>query len=340
MFGKVMRGVALLAGLAMVPVAAGAEEFDDGQIAATRAALAGKRVGFIPLSMGVDLGQVWSAALQRDADRFGYEIIIRDANWSVEAGAQALNELIGEHVDLIVLHSVDQQAYVRLVDKANREGIPVVQVNMKSPNTGGAYVGVNYYAHAQMMGQAMYDFCAPENGGNGKIAMIPGPMTSPGTYIIHGSLEDFYAEHPGLEVVADQPADYDSNKAMAATATILKQHPDLCGVMGIWEVGDMGISAAIKEAGLQGKVKVVSSGGGEVKASCNNVANGNFDALVSFEAREVGAQLSTVVLQMLQTPPEDPGAQSYGIYTQSKLITKDNAGTSCWDLEMIQKNGF
>lgn len=341
MLMKVTRSLITIAAAVFAAGAGFAQEFDDGQITVTRSELAGKRVGFIPLSMGIDLGQIWYDVLKRDADRYGYELIVRDANWNVQAGAQAINELVGQKVDVLVLHPADNQAYVRLVEKASAAGVPVVQVNMKSPNTGDAYVGANWYENAQVMGQAMYDLCAPEKGGNGKIAIITGNMTSPATFIVRNGLEDFFTNNPGLEVVSDQPADYDSTKAMAVASTIIKQTPDLCGIIGFWEVMDMGTAAAVKEAGLQGKVHVVSSGGGEVRSSCDNVKNGNFDALVSYDAALTARNLSTVVLQMLQNPPTEPGTKPFGIYTPSRLITKENVDKgACWSLEDALANGL
>ena len=341
MLKNMTRTMAVVAAIALTSGAAVAQEIDDGQIAMTRSELAGKRVGFIPLSMGIDLGQLWNDVLKRDADRYGYELIVRDANWNVQAGAQAINEMIGMNVDVLVLHPADNQAYVRLVDKAGAAGVPVVQVNMKSPNTGDAYVGANWYAQAQLMGQAMYDLCAPEHGGNGKIALITGNMTTPAAFITNKGLEDFFLKNPGLTVVTNQPADYDSTKAMAVASTVLKQTPDLCGFIGHWEVMDMGTAAAVKEAGLQGKVHIVSSGGGEQKSTCDNVINGNFDVVVSYDAATTARNMSTVVLQMLQNKPAEPGKDPFGIYTPSRIVTKENAEKgACWNLESALANGL
>lgn len=341
MLKNVTRTMAVIAALALTSAAAIAQEFDDGQIAITRSELAGKRVGFIPLSMGIDLGQLWYDVLKRDADRYGFELIVRDANWNVQAGAQAINELVGQKVDVLVLHPADNQAYMRLVDKAGAAGVPVVQVNMKSPNTGDAYVGANWYDQAQLMGQSMYDLCAPEKGGNGKIAIITGNSTTPASFITSKGLEDFFKNHPGLDVVTDQPADYDSTKAMAVATTILKQTPDLCGFIGFWEVMDMGTAAAVKEAGLQGKVRIVTSGGGEQKSTCDNVINGNFDVVISYDAATTARNMSTVVLQMLQNKPAEPGKHPFGIYTLGRVVNKENAGKgACWSLESALANGL
>ena len=334
------RILAAAAVVGLCAMGAGADEWDDGQIKDTRELLKGKRVGFVPLSMGIDLGQVWLAALERDAKRFGYEIVVRESNWNVQNGAQAINQLIGEKVDLLVIHPAEVQAWAKLVSKAEQSGVPVVQVNMKSPNTGDAYVGANWYDSARLMIEQIHRFCAPEHGGNGKIAIVQGVLTSPANYIVRNSMDDFWDEFPGLEVVADQPADYDSTKAKAVASTVLKQHPDLCGFLGMWEVMDMGVAAAVKEAGLQDQVHIVSSGGGEQKSSCDNIANGNFDAVVSYEARDVGYALASVVTSLLQNPPEELGQNPIGIYTPSVAITEENMAESCWDLDKIKESGF
>ena len=60
-------------------------------------ALKGKKVGFVPISMGFDLTKGWLAGMKLQADAKGYEIIVRDPNWSVEAGIQAITSLIEEH---------------------------------------------------------------------------------------------------------------------------------------------------------------------------------------------------------------------------------------------------
>ena len=62
------------------------------------------------------------------------------------------------------------------------------------------------------------------------------------------------AKHPEIKVVSNQAADWDASKAKAITQTVLKQNPDLCGIVGFWDGMDIGTAAAIKEAGLTGKV--------------------------------------------------------------------------------------
>ena len=46
------------------------------------------------MAMGFDLAQGWAAILKREVEGFGGTFETRDPNWSVEAGAQAITELI------------------------------------------------------------------------------------------------------------------------------------------------------------------------------------------------------------------------------------------------------
>ena len=334
---KILVGAALVAmALAALPARA---EMDDGQINATRAALKGKKVGFAPISMGFDLPQVWFEGLKREADRYGFQVIVRDANWNVQAGAQAINQLIGEKVDVLVIHPPEMLSYAKLVDKANEAGISVVQINMKSPNNGDAYVGADWTGIFYREAQEMSKLCGRDKGHNGKVALIQGVLTTSGSQIGRAALKDYFATHKELEIVADQAADWDASKARAVAGTILKQHPDLCGFIGFWEVQDMGTAAAIKEAGMQGKVALVTSGGGEQKSNCANVQNGNFTVDVSYDARDEARDLAVVVLSLLQNKPKPPASHPIAIYAPIKVVNKDNAATACWNLDAIKRDG-
>ena len=83
-------------------------------------------------------------------------------------------------------------------------------------------------------------------------------------YTLKG-VENILAKNPDIKVVSSQAADWDAAKAKAITQTVLKQNPDLCGIVGFWDGMDIGTAAAVKEAGLTGKVFIATSGGGEQK---------------------------------------------------------------------------
>ena len=316
-----------------------ADEFDEGQIKITRDAMKGKKVGFVPLSLGFDLPQAWYEGLKRDGEKWGYEVIVRDPNWNVQAGAQALNQLIADKPDVLIFHPLEMQAYAKLVKKALDSGINVIQINLKSPNNGDAYVGANWYEVGADAGEQLVKACGKDSGKNGKVAIVQGVPTTATSQIAIPGFEDVMKQHPEMQIVANQAADWDATKAHSVTSTILKHNPDLCGIYDLWEVQAMGTAAAIKEAGKQGQIALVTYGGGQKQAGCDNVANGNFTADVVADATTQAHDLVNTVEFLLQHKPK-PGSAPFGIYTPVKIITKDNADAGlCWTMDDLKKYG-
>lgn len=333
-------GAAALGIAGMTANAARAEHFDDGQWPVTAKDLKGKTVAFVPISMGFDLTQAWAAALQHAADKWGFKLVIRDPNWDVAAGVQALTQLIAEKPDLLVIQPADPQSYAKLVKKALSTGINVVQMNMESVTRGDAYVGSDWYEVAGTEMDMLEKLCGKASGKSGKIALIGGIPTNPGMMIGMQAINDRLKQYPDLDLVANQAADYDPTKAHDVTATVLKQHDDLCGIYGVWDGQDVGTAAAIKEAGKTGKVVLVSSGGGRQAAACDNVANGNFTAYITYDGKGQGRDLVGAVETLLQDKSEKPGAHPIALYSPLKILTKQTmTPASCWTIEDIKANG-
>jgi len=337
-----IKGIGCAAAVAaalIVVQAATAAEPDDGLVFKALGAMKGKKVGYVPIGI-YDLTSAWGSGLKLDAERYGYQLLLRDPNWSVEAGAQAISELINEKPDVLVIHPPEIPAYTRFVQRANAAGIPVVQINLKSQANGDVVIGPDWYEMGVKQTLAAVKMCGKDSGKSGKIAVMEGVLTNPtSTYGIQ-AIHDVLKEHPDVELVSTQAADWDASKAHAVAATVLKAHPDLCAYIGMWDNMDSGIVAAIKEAGLTGKVSVISSGGGAQSWACDNVANGNFAIYFSYDAKEQGRDLMMAVRSLLQVKPEKPGAQTVSLITPLEEITKETLHPgSCWDQKDVEKYG-
>lgn len=335
MINKFARlGVAVLLSQAL-PVSVQAERFDDGLASQYYEVFQGKTVAFVPLSMGFDLTQGWYAAMERASKELGFEVIVRDSNWSVEAGAQALEQLINERPDILIFHNNDMQAYSKLITRAMSEGINVIQMNLKTLVNSDAYVGGDWYQVGVDEISAAGELCGAGTGTSGKIAILQGPPTSPPSQLGVQGMQDALEARGDMEVVSLQAADWDASKAYNITTTVLKQYPDLCAVVGLWDNQDIGAAAAIREAGLTGKVHVVTEGGGNRESGCNNIESGAFSAYVKVDTRQQASELVDVIKYLLQATPE-PGSMPIGYYTQNVTLTADNlTPRSCWTVEEI-----
>jgi ribose transport system substrate-binding protein len=287
-----------LAAATVVPIVVQAQE-SASPGSAYYAALKGKKVGFVPISMGFDLTQGWLAGMQRQAHELGYEIIVRDPNWSVEAGIQAINSLISEKPDLLIVQNNDDRSYNRLVRRALDSGIPTIQVQQRVQTVSDAYVGPDWHDIGVKTADALVAKCGKSSGSSGKVAIVQGALAAPASILMLRGIEDRFKGISDINVVSSQAADWDATKAYSIMSTVLKQHPDLCGVAGFWDVADLGTSGAIREAGLQGKVALVTSGGGKRDASCDKIKAGDFTVYHSYNVAGQARDLNDAIKMLL-----------------------------------------
>ncbi len=298
------------------------EGVDDPSRQKTYEAMKDKRVAFVPLGMGLDLTEAWAAGMRRQADEMGYRLDIRDPNWSTDAGAQAVTQLITEKPDILVLHNPDIQVYSRLIQRAQAAGIYVLQINLKSSALSEGFVGPDWVALGEKVGQIAVDKCSPKNGGSGKISISQLTITAASNIYQMKGVQNVLAQHPDINVVSTQGGDTQADKARAATATVLQQNPDLCAIIGFWDGQDVGNAAAVDAAGMKGKVAVITSGGGE-QAQCDKVGNGDYYAYVSYDAALQARDLNTMIKFLLQAKPA-PGTVKTNLFNHLDVVTKDN----------------
>jgi ABC-type sugar transport system substrate-binding protein len=325
-----------IAFIALMPAAAALAE-DDSPGPAFYAALKGKKVGFVPISMGFDLTQGWLAGMKRQAKELGYEIVVRDPNWSVESGIEAINSLISEKPDLLIIQNNDNRSYNRLVRRALDAGIPTVQVQQRVQTVSDAYVGPDWYDIGRKTAGGLIEKCGP--GTSGKVAIVQGATAAPASILMLQGIEDTLKGQPNIQIVSSQAADWDATKAYSITSTVLKQHPDICGIAGFWDVADVGTAGAIREAGLQGKVALVTSGGGKRDASCDKIEAGDFTIYHSYNVAGQARDLDSAIKMLLQAKIK-PGSAPFALISPLTRMTKDTVSpSSCWMLNEIEQAG-
>lgn len=293
--------------------------------------LNGKTVAYLPIALSFDLTRGWLEGLKKELEPLGVKIVVRDPNWDTNAGAQALTTLIATKPDIIIAHNPDIQTYAKLFQKAEAEGIKVIQVNMKSVYQTAAYVGADWVQIGERSATAAVNAC---KGKSNKVAIVQGPTASaPSAYTLWG-IQKVLKDNPQLKVVSSQAADWDAGKAKGITQTVLRQHPDLCAIIDFWDGQGVGVAAAVKEAGLTGKVFVISSGGGEQKGACDQVASGGYDMYMNYDVPNQAKAMADMARWLMQTGNKVPADAKGFLYSRLTPITKENASIAgtCWTL--------
>ena len=332
---NLMKAALIGLGLTTAVPALAQKGIDEPFQAPFKEALAGKVVAYVPVAMNFDLTEGWWAGVKKELEPYGVKFELRDANWNTNAGAQAVTSLITEKPAVMIIHNPDVQTYAKLLQRAEKEGIFVIQINMGSAYRSSAFVGANWIEIGEKDTEAVVKFC---EGKSNKIAIIQGALSAAASAYTLKGVENVLAKHPDIKVVSSQAADWDAAKAKSITQTVLKQNPDLCGIVGFWDGMDIGTAAAVKEAGLTGKVFVATSGGGERKGACEMVKSGGFDLDMSYDVPTQAADLAAMIKWLISSGVK-PGDVKGSAYTTLIPVTKENADipTTCWNLSDLKK---
>ncbi len=102
-------------------------------------------------------------------------------------------------------------------------------------------------------GKAAAEDMSKRLGGTGKVALIGGLPGHPASV---GRLDGFRNGAGKLEIVQEEAADWDREKALNAADAILRAHPDLKAFYAANDGMALGVQQAVNNAGLTGKVLV------------------------------------------------------------------------------------
>ena len=287
----ILGAAALAASLLTTPPAMA----DDPGPAAYSSALTGKRVLLVPLAMGFDLAQGWSAILKHEVEAFGGTFETRDPNWSTEAGAQALTEAISSdpHPDVLVVMSPDLNSYAKILKKAQAAGIYVILIDNPANFPADAYVGSDWNKLGQLEAEAVVKGCG--DASSKKIGLIQGDEVNATSLYQYAGIMEVLKKHTDFTVVAKPDSNWDATTARNVATTMLQQNPDICGIIDFWDGDASGTSAAIRDAGKAGKVFLVTTGGGEKTADCATLEDGTYGAVVMTDlARESGDMVAMI----------------------------------------------
>ena len=328
----IATGVAVALSLVGMTVAATAGGMDDPRRADYFKTFEGKTIAFVPSLMGIDLTEGWASVMRQQADRLHMKFEIRDPHLSSDAGAQAITSLIAEKPDILVAHNLDVQSYAKLLKRAEEAGIHVIQVSMRSNYNSDAYVGADWIAIGEAEANAAIAKCGP--GTSGKVAVLEGQPTAGSDSGMEKGVENVLATHPEIKMVSNQAANWDATKAQGIISTVIQQNPDLCAVIGFWDVMDLGAAAAIKDSGKP--IALVTSGGAEQMA-CDNVAKGVFDTEIGYHVLDEGRDLNDAIAMILEAGLP-AGKQKIVLYSPQLVINKDTLRSGmCWSAAALKK---
>lgn len=112
------------------------------------------RVGFANLSEEIPFAVEVRRSLEAAARRINnIDLVVSDNALAVETAVQAADSLINEKIDLMIEYQIDEAAGSILMNKFQKQGIPVIAIDI--PMVGATYFGVDNFRAGYMAGTAL-----------------------------------------------------------------------------------------------------------------------------------------------------------------------------------------
>lgn len=195
------------------------------------------------------------------AQSLGYETKIFDSQNNTALETDHFENAIASGYKAILFNSTDANGSVVNVNKAKAAGVPVFCMDREVNTVNGATSQILSDSYSGCVNLGKYFVQAMHK--KGKYVELLGLVADNNTWSRSKGFHSVVDNYPGLQMVAQQSADFDRNKAMEVLESILQAHPDITAVFCGNDAMAMGAYQALAAAGKADKVKVMGFDGAE-----------------------------------------------------------------------------
>jgi len=276
---------ALLTGLAVLLCAPACNRGGSGETGAPRVAFVMKTLNH-PFFLDMQRGA------EEAAERAGLALVVQAAEREidVEKQMQIIENLLQTGIRALIVTPSGSREIASPIVKANRANVPVIVVDTRVDAKAVAdnqldlesFIGSDNYEGGRLAG----DYLAKVTAGSARVAVLEGiPGHETGDSRLRG-FRDALAQHPGMTMVASQPANWERDQGFTVFQNMLQAHPDIDAVFACSDLMALGAIEAIAAARRGGRIRVV--GFDALEDARKAIAEGRMEASVAQSPRDMG----------------------------------------------------
>ncbi|KUN01298.1 transporter [Streptomyces yokosukanensis] len=253
------------------------------------------------------------AGAQAEAEKLGVDLTVTDAQNDASQQANQLQNFTSSGLGAIIVNPVDSDAAGNSVKAADKARIPVIAVD-RGVNKADvdALVASDNVAGGELAARTI----AEKLGGKGRIVILQGQAgTSAARERAQGFANGLKA-YPGVQVLAQQPADFDRTKGLDVMSNLLQAHPDVQGVIAANDEMALG---AVKALGSKAGTSVQVVGFDGTPDGLTAVKSGTLYASVAQQPTQLGRIAVDNALKAVQGKKVESTVK-----VPVKVVTKDN----------------
>ncbi|KUO09311.1 substrate-binding domain-containing protein [Streptomyces sp. DSM 15324] len=192
-----------------------------------------------------------------------------------------LSALAGQNYNCFGVVPVNATNVITPLVPVAQKKIPILNLDTQIDPSASKQAGVSYASFIGSdnltAGKQAGEALLKRMGGQGDVAILQGIAGEQNGINRQKGFSE--AVTGKLKIVATQPADYDQAKAQTVTEAILKAHPGITGIFAANDSMGLGAAQAVKNAGLTGKVSIISVDG--ITAALQAVKAGTLSGTIS-----------------------------------------------------------
>jgi ribose transport system substrate-binding protein len=281
---RLANGVAIA--LVMLGLAAGCNR---GSSTDTGAA---PKVAFVMKTLNHPFFLDMQRGAQEAATREGMQLVVQAAEREidVEKQMQIIENLLQTGIRALIVTPSGSREIASAIAKANRASVPVVVVDTRVDPKAAAdnklqmasFIGSDNYEGGRLAGE----YLAKSTGGKARVAVLEGiPGHETGDSRLRG-FRDALQQHPGMTIVASQPANWERDLGFTVFQNMLQAHRDIDALFACSDLMALGAVEAIAAAGRSGGIRVI--GFDALDDARKMIEAGRMDASVAQSPRDMG----------------------------------------------------
>jgi len=274
---------------------------------------------------GMDTAKWWG-------DRLGIDVTVYDSQLNIEKQRQDIEDMATKEWDFVAIQAYAIKTLEEPVKRLIAKGIPVIDFDTRIVPEGED-IGLWTFMtpdHEKLAEQATEMICQAI-GGKGKVVHTQGALAHTGAQLRAKGFHNVIAKYPGIEVIDEQPGDWDINKVGQIWDDLLVKHEQIDGAF--CHNDDMAMAAvqAIKRSGKDrkivfGSIDAQDRGISGVKSGDLICSAMNAAGRIHLTALMVGYFACAMGQKKEEVPPY--------MIIDNPVVTKDNAAS----FEYLMKN--
>jgi ribose transport system substrate-binding protein len=200
---------------------------------------------------------------QEAATREGIQLVVQAAEREidVEKQMQIIENLLQTGIRALIVTPSGSREIASAIAKANRADVPVIVVDTRvdpkaaadNKLTISSFIGSDNYEGGRLAGE----YLAKSTGGKARVAILEGiPGHETGDSRLRG-FREAVQQHPGMTIVASQPANWERDLGFTVFQNMLQAHRDIDALFACSDLMALGAVEAIAAAGRSGSIRVV-----------------------------------------------------------------------------------